>query len=306
MRVAAIQAASVFCDAEATTHKTLDLLKEAAAGGAELCVFPETFLSGYPVWLSRTGGARFDDSEQKAAYATYVESSVEPAGPELAAISAAAAELGIFVYLGFVERSTSRGSVYASLAAIHPDRGIVSIHRKMRPTHEERLVWSAGDGNGLVVHDWGGFRLGGLNCWENWMPLARFSLYAQGEQVHGATWPGSPALTRDISRFVALEGRVYVISAGGVLTASDIPVSFPLREKLVESGDRYLSGGTYIVGPDGKGVAGPEENEETILYADLVLRRVLEERQTFDPAGHYQRRDVFDLRIDRTRQEPLG
>ncbi|MFQ5968023.1 MAG: carbon-nitrogen hydrolase family protein [Acidimicrobiia bacterium] len=304
MRVAGIQAAPVFCDPQRTTDKVLTLMKEASSGGAELCVFPETFLAGYPFWLSRTGGARFNDPEQKAAYAAYVRGAVAPDGPEIEAVVAAAAELGVFTYLGFVELSASGGSVYASLAAVHPERGVVSIHRKLRPTYEERLVWSSGDGHGLAVHDWGGFRVGGLNCWENWMPLARHSLYAQGEQVHIATWPGSPWLTRDITRFIALEGRVYVISTGGVLSASDIPSGFPLKDKL-GTADRFMTGGTCIVGPDGKGIAGPVKGDETIVYADLDVDAVLAERQNFDPAGHYFRPDVFNVTVDTDRQEPL-
>lgn len=306
MRVAAIQAAPVFLDTAATTDKVLELMRRAAAGGAELCAFSETFLSGYPVWPARTGGATFDDPAQKAAYAAYVRAAVAVDGPELTAISGLARELGLFTYLGFIERASSGGSVYASLAAIHPDDGVVSVHRKLRPTYEERLVWAPGDGNGLQVHDWGGFRVGGLNCWENWMPLARYALYAQGEQIHIATWPASPGLTTDITRFVALEGRVYCISAGAVLTADDIPASFPLRDRLVETGDRFLTGESMIVAPDGTTVAGPVQDEETILYADVDRDLVLAERQTFDPAGHYSRPDVFHLTVDSTRHQPLA
>jgi len=305
MRVAAIQAAPVFLDSQKTTDKILSLMADAAAGGAELCAFGETFLSGYPFWLSSTGGAQFDNPEQKAAYAAYVRASVSVDGPELAAIAAAANEHGMFAYLGFIERSTSGTSVYASLAAINPDDGIVSVHRKLRPTYEERLVWAAGDGAGLQVHDWRGFRVGGLNCWENWMPLARYSLYAQGEQLHIAAWPGSPGITRDITRFVAREGRVYCVSVGGVLTANDIPDSFPLKEAALQEGSSYLSGGSMVVAPDGEVLAGPVADEETIVYADLDMNLVLEERQNFDPAGHYGRPDVFRVMVNRSRQEPL-
>ena len=136
------------------------------------------------------------------------------------------------------------------------------------------------------------------------MPLARYAMYAQGEELHVATWPGAPYLTRDITRFIALEGRVYVASAGGVLTSEDIPDAFPLKEALLADSGRYLSGGTMIVAPDGETIAGPAKDEETILYADVDLARVHAERQNFDPAGHYQRHDVFDLKVDRSRKEP--
>ena len=305
MKIAAIQAAPVFLDPSATTQKVLSLMREAARQGAELCVFPETFLSGYPVWLDLTGGARWNDDQQKAAYAAYIEGAVRADGEELAAIGAESAKLGLFTYLGMVERSPSGGSVYCTLAAIDPERGVLSLHRKLVPTHAERMVWSPGDGHGLAVHDWKGFRVGGLNCWENWMPLARFALYAQGEHLHVATWPGAPYLTRDISRFIALEGRVYVISAGGVLRGEHIPDGFVLKKEMLAGRDRLLSGGTIVVAPDGKVIAGPVKDEETILYAEVDLETVLKERQSFDPAGHYHRPDVFTLQVNRARLEPF-
>ena len=304
MKVAAIQAAPVFLDSQSTTDKVLGLMREAASNGAELCAFPETFLSGYCVW-PMSGG--FSNDKQKAAYAAYVDASVRADGPELAAVEAEARSLGIFVYLGFIERATSTTSVYCSLAAIDPERGRVSVHRKLRPTYEERLVWSAGDGHGLEVHDYKGFRVGGLNCWENWMPLARYSLYGQGEQVHVGTWPGAPRLTRNITRFIAMEGRVYSIAVGGVIRAADIPEAFPMKEELLERGDVYMTGGSMIVGPDGEVIEGsPTRGEEAILYADLDLNVVRQERENFDPAGHYARPDVFNLTINRERQEPIN
>ena len=306
MKIAAIQAAPVYLDREATFQKVLTLMREAASEGAELCVFPETFLAGCPVWPDLTDGARFNSPDQKAAYAAYLASAIDPEGPELAAIAEEAAKLGIFTYLGLVERSSSQGSVFCSLAAIHPESGMVSLHRKLVPTHEERLIWSQGDGAGLRVHEWKEFRVGGLNCWENWMPLARFALYSQGEQLHVATWPGAPFLTQDITRFIAMEGRVYVVSAGGVLKARDIPDSFPLKKELLAVRDRFLSGGTMIVGPDGQVIAGPVQDEETIVYADLDIQRVYRERQNFDPAGHYNRQDVFRLQVNRTRLAPFS
>ena len=310
MKIAAIQAAPIFLDPKATTQKVLSLIRESAKGGAELCVFPETFLSGYPIWPDLTDGARWNDEKQKSAYAAYLEGAVSADGPEMKAIEDEARKAGIFVYLGLAERSASGGTVYCSLAAIHPERGVLSVHRKLMPTHAERMVWGQGDGHGLQVHEWRGFRVGGLNCWENWMPLARFALYAQGEELHVSTWPGAPYLTKDISRFIAMEGRMFVVAAGGVLAADDIPDAFPLKGELLGARDRFLSGGTMVVAPDGTVIAGPVKNEETILYAELDRELVLKERQNFDPAGHYNRPDVFKLEVDRTRlrafEEPEG
>ncbi|MFX0194991.1 MAG: carbon-nitrogen hydrolase family protein [Candidatus Hodarchaeota archaeon] len=306
MKVAGIQAAPVFLDREATTTKIIRLMNEAASNGAELCAFPETFLPGYPVWIDLTDGARWNDPLQKRTYAAYVNSAVRADGTELKAIIEEARTLSIFTYLGMVERASSGGTVYCSLVAIHPKKGIVSIHRKLMPTYAERLVWGMGDANGLIVHTWRGFRVGGLNCWENWMPLARYTLYAQGEELHVATWPGSTRLTQDITRFIAMEGRLYVLSVGGVLKEKDIPNSFPLKEAMLTQRDRFLSGGTFLVGPDGKAIAGPIKDEETIIYGELDLARVKEERQNFDPAGHYSRPDVFSLTVSRKRLEALS
>lgn len=306
MRIAGIQAAPVFLDRAATTEKVIHLMKEAASNGAELCAFPETFLSGYPVWVDITDGARWNDSRQKKAYTAYLNGSVRADGPELKAIAEEAQILNLFTYLGVIEQSTSGGTVYCSLVAIHPKKGIVSIHRKLIPTYAERLVWGMGDAHGLKVHTWRELRVGGLNCWENWMPLARYTLYAQGEELHVATWPGSPRLTQDITRFIAMEGRLYVLSVGGVLKEKDIPDSFPLKEAILAQRDRFLSGGTFLVGPDGEAIAGPIRNEETIVYGELDLARVKEERQNFDPTGHYSRSDVFSLTVSRKRLEALS
>lgn len=304
MRVAAVQAAPVFLDRAATTEKVLRLMREAARQGAELCVFSETFLPGYPVWLMHLV-SNLSEAQRQEAYGIYLEAAVDPNGSEFRAIRATAKELGVFTYLGFVERAPSGGTVYCSLAAIHPDHGVLSIHRKLKPTYFERLVWGDGDGAGLQVHEWREFKIGGLNCFENWMPLARHALYAQGEHLHVSTWPGRPAHTRDLTRFIAVEGRLYVVAAAGVLTASDIPSSFPLKSELTRATERFWDGGTVIVGPDGEPIVGPVEKDETILYADVDVKKVKESRMRFDPAGHYGRPDVFSITVNRERQEHI-
>jgi nitrilase len=282
----------------------LGLLREAANAGAELCAFPEVYISGYPAWL-RVPAVSTDDDLLKLGHVAYLQGAIAAAGPELAAISEEAATLGVFVYIGFLERTRSGGSVYASLAAIHPDRGILSVHRKLKPTFHERLIWSDGDGHGLQVHDWKNLRVGGLNCYENWLPLARQAMYAQGEQLHVATWPGDLNVTEHISRFVAMEGRVYVVSASGILRAGDIPDTFPLRQQVVEGRDVINNGGSMIVAPDGAIIAGPVMDEECILYAEVKEEQVMAERLKRDPAGHYSRTDVLRLHLNRDRLDPL-
>lgn len=305
LRACAVQAAPAFLDRSATLAIVLDRLEAARDGGADVCVFPETFWPGYPFWVDITDASRFDEARQKRAYAQYLDAAVALDGSEFAAVVKRCAELEMFVYLGVAERSESGGSVYCTLVAIDPVHGVVGVHRKLRPTYGERLVWAPGDGHGLRVHEFLGARLGGLNCWENWMPMARAALYAQGEQVHIATWPGAPHLTADISRFVALEGRVFVVSAGAVLRAEHLPEDFALRDEVLAVRSRFTSGGSIIVGPDGEVLAEADKHAEALLFADLDLARVREERQNFDPAGHYGRPDVLGLRLDRRRLGPL-
>ena len=300
-----MQAAPAFLDRARTLEIVLAKLEEASRGGARLCVFPETFWSGYPFWVDITEASRFDDERQKRAFAQYLEAAVDTGGEEFQRVVDHCRTLGIFAYLGFAERSESMGSVYCSLAAIHPIEGLVSVHRKLRPTYGERLVWAPGDGEGLKVHDLDGVRVGGLNCWENWMPLARTALYSQGEQVHVSTWPGAPHLTRDISRFTAMEGRVFVVASGAILRKEHLPQDFALYEEVLSVRERFTSGGSRIVDPRGNVLAEAEPHEETVLFADLDLALVSSERQNFDAAGHYSRPDVLSLKLNRRRTAPI-
>ncbi|MEV6102999.1 carbon-nitrogen hydrolase family protein [Nocardia sp. NPDC051981] len=303
MRIAAAQARPAWLDPTAGTKTVVDWLTRAAEAEVDLLAFPETFLSGYPIWLARTGGARFNNPAQKAAYAYYLDAAVTLDGPYLATVCEAVADLGVFCYLGISERV--RGTVYCTLVAIDPARGVVSAHRKLMPTHEERMVWGIGDGHGLRTHDVAGFRVGGLSCWENWMPQARHALYADGETLHISTWPGSVRNTRDITRFVALEGRVYSLAAGAVLDYSDVPGDFPLRDMLISQGKPAgYDGGSAIAGPDGAWLVEPVIGAERLVIADIDPARVAQERQNCDPAGHYSRPDVFSVTVDRRRRSP--
>jgi len=306
VRIAAAQARAVWLDPAATTRKVLTWLEDASAQQVDLVAFPETFLSGYPFWLELTGGARFDDPAQKQAYAAYLDAAVVIDGPELTLVVEAARDLGIFVYLGVTERGRDSGSgtVFCTLVAIDPTVGVVSSHRKLMPTHEERLVWGIGDGHGLRTHQAGGARVGGLNCWENWMPQARHALYAGGEDLHVSVWPGNPRNTADITRFVAIEGRVWSLAVCGLLSLRDVPSGFPLRAELEEVGvEDYCRGGSAVAGPDGRWLVEPVVGEERLVVADIDLEAVRAERQNFDPTGHYGRPDVFAVTVDRRRRE---
>lgn len=304
MRVASAQLAPVYLDRDATLEKATKAITEAGNENAALLAFPETFVPGYPSWADYTHASYFNHPDQKTAWSRYLKASVDIGAGHLDGVVAAVSETGTFTYLGVVERAPSNGSVYAALVAIDPLKGIVSVHRKLKPTFGERLMWADGDGAGLVAHQLGEVKVSGLNCWENWMPLARTAMYSQGTQVHVAAWPGSPATSHDISRFIALEGRVFVVSAGAVLKAEHIPDDFVLKAQMVEEGDSFSSGGAIIVAPDGSVLAEGVEGEEGLIYADLDLEMVNAERQNFDPTGHYSRPDVLRLMVNRQRRHP--
>jgi nitrilase len=305
MRIAAAQTAPVWGDPTATTERVVEWIHRASDEGVDLVAFGETFLSGYPFWVARTDGARWEADDQKAAYAFYLAAAVALDGPELTTIAETVAKTGVFTYLGIAERSASRGTVFATLVGIDPSSGVVSAHRKLMPTYEERLVWGTGDGHGLQVHDLGRARVGGLNCWENWVPTARHALYAQGMDLHVAVWPGSVGLTEDITRFIAKEGRCFVLSAGALLRPDDIPTEFPLHGPALAHGeDSFYNGGSAIAGPNGRWVVEPVADEERLVAADIDVTAVRGERQNFDPAGHYFRGDVFEVTVDRRRLDP--
>jgi nitrilase len=304
-RVAAAQVRPAWLDPGATAKKAVQWLEDAAAQGVELVAFPETFLGGYPFWLGLTGGAKFNDARQKRAYAEYLGAAVETNGPEVNSIVEAARDLDVFVYLGALERAVdqARGTVFCSLLAIDPAAGLVGVHRKMMPTYEERLVWGFGDGNGLVVHQMRGLSVGGLNCWENWMPQARHALYALGEELHVSVWPGDPRNTVDVTRFIALEGRVYSLAANGLISIADVPPGFSLYEELADLAvTDFCTGGSALAGPDGTWLVEPVAHEERLVVGDIDTAVVYGERQNFDPTGHYGRPDIFEVRVDRSRR----
>jgi len=302
--VALAQIAPVWLDRAATLMKIAARIDEAGRSGARLVAFGEALLPGYPFWVEHTDGARFESPLQKELYARYVDQAVDVQGGDLAPLCKAARDARIWAVVGCIECDRSRGhSVFCSLVVIDDAGEIRTVHRKLCPTHEERLVWSLGDGVGLETFALDRFRLGALNCWENWMPLARSSLYAQGEDLHVALWPGSARNTEQITPFIAREGRSFALSVSGLMRREDIPDSAPhaalLRERLPAV---CADGGSCIAGPDGNWVVPPHTGEEILLVAELDHARVREARHSFDPFGHYSRPDVLELRVDRRRQ----
>ncbi|MFG0256777.1 MAG: carbon-nitrogen hydrolase family protein [Phycisphaerales bacterium JB043] len=303
MRVAIAQIAPCFLDREGTLRKVVESVGEACDQGAELAVFGEALVPGYPVWLDRTDGARFDSELQKQLHARYLAHGVDIEAGHLDSVCAVARERAITVVLGVMERPQDRGghSLFCTCVTILSDGSIGNVHRKLMPTYEERLCWSAGDGAGLRTMRVGEFTMGTLNCWENWMPLARASLQAQGENLHVMTWPGSVNNTRDITRFVAREGRSYAISVCGLLREQDLPDDLPARDRIASTSEVLLEGGSAACAPDASWLLEPTPNEEFVRCVDLDIECVMRERQNFDPVGHYARPDVLRLEVNRAR-----
>lgn len=309
LTVGLAQIAPVWLDRAGTMSKILDQVQAAGEAGCHLVAFGEGLLPGYPFWIERTNGAIFNSQIQKEIHAHYMDQAVQIEAGHLDPLCDAAKKFGVSVALGCIERPLDRGghSLYASLVFIDADGAIQSVHRKLMPTYEERLTWSPGDGHGLRVHPLGAFTVGALNCWENWMPLARAALYGQGEDLHVATWPGGAHNTRDNTRFVAMESRSYVLSVSGLMRASDFPTDTPHLSSIIANGEKvFADGGSCIAGPDGQWVVEPFVGEEKLIVATLDHRRVREERQNFDPSGHYSRPDVLRLHVNRQRQSSIA
>ena len=290
VRVAAIQATPVILDAEATVEKAIALLREAAADGAQLAVFPEAFVSLYPSGAWAAGAAEF--SGWGELWQRMWESSVEVDGPLVARLAAVCAELEVLCAIGVNERELERpGSLYNTLLLIGPD-GVVSRHRKLMPTQHERVFHGIGGGDDLGVAETPCGRIGGLICWENRMPLARYEVYRQGPQI----WLAPTADDSDgwlaSMRHVAIESGAFVVSVPQYIPAAAFPDDFPAP--LPEGKEVFGNGGAAIVEPaQGKVIAGPLYGEEGMVVADCDLRIGLRAKRVFDAAGHYSRQDVL-------------
>ncbi len=305
LKIAMAQIAPVWLCKDKTIDKIKSFIVDAGEEKCELIVFGEALLPGYPFWISLTNGSEFNSIIQKELHAHYIRNAVQIENGDLLDICKLAKQYAISIYLGTIERAKDRGghSLYCSLIYINADGDIKSVHRKLQPTYEERLTWAAGDGNGLQVHNLKQFSVGGLNCWENWMPLARTALYGLGENLHIATWPGSEHNTADITKFIAKESRSFVVSVSGLMRMEDFPADTPHLNEILKNAPKILAnGGSCIAGPDGEWIVAPAIEKEGLIVRIIDFNRVLEERQNFDPAGHYSRPDITKLTINRERQ----
>jgi len=297
-KVAAVQTAPVFMDREATIAKACDLIIEAGRNGAELIVFPEAFIPSYPDWVWAIPAGQ--NQILSELYAELVDQSVTIPSPATDQLCQAARQVGAYVVMGLNERnsSASNASLYNSLIYIDSQGKILGKHQKLVPTGGERLVWAQGDGSTLEVYDTTLGKLGGLICWENYMPLARYSMYAWGVQIYVApTWDrGKPWLAT--LQHIAREGRVYVIGCSIALRKEDIPDRYEFKNRYYAGVDEWLNvGDSAIVEPNGNFIAGPLRKEQGILYAELDTRQMRGPKWMLDVVGHYARPDVFQLTV---------
>ena len=309
LKIAMTQIAPVWLHKEKTIDKIKSFIIDAGTKKCELIVFGEALLPGYPFWISLTNGSEFNSTIQKELHAHYIRNSVQIENGDLHEICTLAKEYNIAIYLGIIERAKNRGghSLYCSLVYIDAKGEIKSVHRKLQPTYEERLTWAAGDGNGLQVHNLKQFSVGGLNCWENWMPLARTALYGLGENLHIAVWPGSDHNTVDITKYIAKESRSFVVSVSSLMRIEAFPTNTPHLEEILKNAPKILAnGGSCIAAPDGEWIVAPVVEKEGLIVSTIDFNRVLEERQNFDSVGHYSRPDVTKLTINRERQSILN
>ncbi len=298
-KVAAVQASPVYLDREATLDKACALIAEAAAQGARLIVLPESFVPCYPDWVWTLPPGRTDLA--KKLYGELVENAVDVPGPATERLSRAAAEGGAFVVIGVTERNqeASGGSLYNTLVFFDDHGGLMGKHRKLVPTGAERLVWGQGDGSTLNVFDTPLGKVGGLICWENYMPLARYAMYAWGAQVYLApTWDRGHNWTATLQH-IAREGRCYVVGCGTAIRRDEIPERLGLRQFYTGDNEWVNVGDSAIVDPLGNFIAGPVRLKAAILYADIDVDQAAAAKFEFDAAGHYARPDVFQLRVNR-------
>jgi nitrilase len=304
-KLAAIQAAPVYFDLEASTRKACRLIREAGAQGATIAAFSETWLPGYPffVWGASSGRLLWKAS------AEYLANAVEIPGPTTEMLCEAARSAHIDVVIGLVERDIrTHGTAYCTLLFISKDGHILGRHRKLKPTHKERTVWGEGDGSGLMVYERPYGNISGLNCWEHNMVLPGYVLMSQGTQIHIAAWPGSEAQAPPppvsvwerqllLSRAFASQAAAYVILVGGLLSAEDVPEAY--------RGWAYpASGDSFIIDPRGEVIAGPAKGE-TILMAEGSMEHILAAKSACDVAGHYSRPDLFQLRVNKIPYQPV-
>jgi nitrilase len=300
IHVAVVQAAPILFDREATVEKACALSAEAGAQGADLVLFPEAFIPAYPRGLSFGTVVGSRSPEGREAWQRHWASSVDVPGPATEALGAAAQEAGVHLAIGVIERAPAapRGTLYCSLLYFGPDGRLLGVHRKLKPTGAERLIWGEGDGSGLIVLDTPLGKLGGLICWENYMPLARMALYAQGVEIYLAPTADARDTWQSTLCHIACEGRCFVLGCNQYVTKDMYPADLPGLDDLADQPDTLCRGGSAVISPLGEVLAGPLYDSEGILYVELDMGEIVRSRFDFDVAGHYARPDVLQLLVN--------
>ena len=305
-KIAIVQKAPVLLDRDRTLAVAVESVGEAAAAGAQLVVFPETFVPGYPAWIwrLRPGG---DMALTERLHSLLLRNAVDLSEGGLDPLCEAAKNQNVTVVCGIHERGaeSSRGTLYNTVVVIGADGRIQNRHRKLMPTNPERMVWGMGDGAGLKTVKTPCGRIGTLICWENYMPLARYALYASGIDVYIAPTYDSGERWLATLQHVAREGGCWVLGAGCAFRGSDIPDSFPAKELFAQPDDWINGGDSVVIAPNGKIVAGPMRNALGMLYADVEVEQVGSARRTLDVVGHYARPDIFHLEVDTRAGRPV-
>ena len=302
-RVAIVQNSPIFLDLDASLAKAIRLAEEAAKRQARLIAFGETWLPGYPAWLDYCSDvALWDHRPSKNVFAKLRQNSLTVPGRETEALAQVAGDLKVTLVIGAnerVETGPGNGTLYNTLLTFTADGQLANHHRKLIPTYTERLVWGEGDGRGLRSVATPEGQVGGLICWEHWMPLARQAMHIAGEHIHVAVWPTVHQMHQVASRHYAFEGRCFVLAAGMIMRVKDMPKELRLTPELDANPESFLLyGGSTIFGPDGKYVVEPLCEQEDVIIADLDLDALDRERMTLDVSGHYNRSDLFTFQVE--------
>lgn len=304
IRAAIAQVPPVYLDLASSLDILAEWTRKAALEGARLVVFGETWLAGYPAWLDYCPNSTlWNHPATKEVYARLRRNSLVAFGPEHQRLATLAREHGVVLVVGINERvdaGPGNGTLYNSLLTFDESGELINHHRKLVPTFTERVIWGPGDSRGLAVRETSAGRLGGLICWEHWMPLARQALHVDGETIHVAVWPTVHEMHQVASRHYAFEGRCFVLAAGLLMRNRDLPAGLDVPEKLVADPEGWLlRGGSAVIGPDGGYLREPVYEEERLIVVDLDLARLDEEKMTLDVSGHYHRPDIFDFEVHR-------
>ncbi len=301
-----VQHAPVYLDKDKCLEKAEGLIEQAAQKGANIVVFGETWFTGYPAWIDYCHEyAQWDFKPTKQAFARLYANSLEVPGKEVNQIGEWAKKHGVVIVMGVnevVNSGPGNGTIYNGLLTWNEQGELANHHRKLMPTYTEKLLYGPGDGAGLKSVDTSFGKVGGLICWEHWMPLTRQAMHDSGEHIHIAVWPKVHEMLQLATRSYAFEGRCFAVAAGQIMRVKDIPESLVLPPELKDNPEHMLlSGGSSIVGPDGQYILEPQWDKEGIFTAEVNLERCYEERMTLDVTGHYQRKDVFNLSVNKER-----